>query len=105
MTESEIIYLAENDARALVIDINAGNFDAAELTWAAEHLGKAIDVGGVLPCLLGLLGHPIAVVREGAIYGLYDVAHRPAVMTALLAVAENDPLEIIRGNAKGALNQ
>lgn len=42
----------------------------ADLTYAAELAGTIRDSTEVVSILAGLLGHNIAVVREGAVYGL-----------------------------------
>lgn len=86
----------------LAMLIAAGDLTAADLTFAAETLGRSLDGELVRGALVPLLGHTSAVVREGAVYGLsrhLDVG----VRDQLIALASCDPSPGVRTAARDAL--
>ena len=67
----------------------------SELTFAAEAVGMLSDSEAVRAALMPLLGHSIALVREGAIYGLARHLN-DSVMAALRELAQSDPSPGVR---------
>lgn len=83
--------------------IESRELAAADLTFAAEILGRADDGGLVRAALVPLLGHAQAVVREGAIYGLSRHLDNDT-RTKLRALATSDTSGAVRAAAGGALD-
>ena len=76
--------------------------EPADLTFAAEDLGRGEDHHMIRRALMPLLDHASAVVREGAIYGL--TRHlTPEVCARLRDMAATDPSPGVRDAATEAL--
>jgi HEAT repeat protein len=71
------------------------------LTYWAETASDILHPSVVVPALIGLLKHPEAIVREGALLGLqrHDDPRILAAAEALLA----DPSQAVRETATGLL--
>ena len=65
------------------------------LTFAAEHAGGKLDSDVVVPVLLELLGQPSAIVREGAVLGLYRHLGVPSVRAAIERLREDESPGVI----------
>lgn len=87
--------LARERPDVLIALIESGTLDDADLTFAAEALGKSTVIDETAACLLRLLKHPVAVVREGALYGLGE-CRRPDVDAELRRLAILDSSKAIR---------
>lgn len=85
----------------LITLTESGLLSNAALTFAAEALGET-SVPGVDVLLAGLLRHKSAMVREGALYGLEQLA--PAELpTILRRVAQRDASPAVRSVATDLL--
>jgi HEAT repeat protein len=62
--------LASEQPDRLLWLVQGGSLRPSQLTFAAEAVGLLSDSKAVRRVLVPLLGHPEAVVREGAIYGI-----------------------------------
>ncbi len=82
--------------------IERGRLERADLTFAAEALGRSNMGGLVRSTLKPLLHHASAVVREGAIYGLQRHVNAD-VRATLETLAKSDPSAGVRGAAEDAL--
>ena len=84
--------------------IEFGRLEPADLTFAAEALGRSELSWLVRHALKPLLAHASAVVREGAIYGLQK--HMDGNMRAALSVlSQSDPSPAVRVAAEDALSE
>jgi HEAT repeat protein len=90
------------DPSTLIVDMST--MPPHDLTFAAERLGAYADRRVRLP-LVRLLRHESAVVREGAVLGLYHHATSAHVARALAIVARADPSPAVRGTAVDALEE
>lgn len=90
--------LAERYPRELAKLISSEKLRPADLTFAAEALGRSPDAQLVQRTLLPLLRHPSPLVREGAIYGLAHCLD-DAVRHAILQMAQSDPSPGVRASA------
>lgn len=97
--------LVERNPDELISLIESGELEETDLTFAAEILGSAPDSDRVVPVLVGLLDHPSALVREGAVYGLgeHESHMTREVREKLGQLARNDPNAEIREIAGEAL--
>ncbi len=86
----------------LVKLIGRGQLEPADLTFAAEALGRSNMGWLVRSTLKPLLHHASAVVREGAIYGLQRHIDANARAT-LETLAKSDPSAGVRSAAEDAL--
>jgi hypothetical protein len=100
--ENSYADLAENDPAALVALLPEIPRPTL-LTFAAEHLGRAIDTyPPALAALHQLLEHPASIVREGALIGLgyhrgsRDAAPWPAIAEVVDDIARHDVSEAVR---------
>lgn len=99
--EATFEWLADNSPRSLSNLIGSGLLRPADLTFAAEALGRSSDSALVRSTLVDLLCHESAVVREGAIYGLSN--HLDDAVRALLQrIAAEDPSTAVRDVARDA---
>ncbi len=96
-------HLAASYPAELAKLIEAPVLASADLTFAAEALGRTTNSDRVRRVLVPLLKHPSAIVREGAIYGL-QLHLNPQTREALAAVAASDPSEGVRTAALDALS-
>jgi hypothetical protein len=80
-----------------------GITEASQLTFLAEALDKSTVPELAVPCLLKLLKHASALVREGAVYGLEGHLEFPGVREQLEAVANNDFSSGVRIAAREAV--
>ena len=103
LTQKELQHMAESDPRNLVALIESETLGHVELTFAAEYLSAAIEAEGVVPCLLALLKHNAAVVREGALYGLAEAGSKPGVREAVAEVSRSDGHKALQHIAEGIL--
>lgn len=95
--------LAEGEPRRLVEYLQDPDLDPTLLTFAAEIAGGIADSDLVVPALIGLLAHPKAYVREGAVYGLGRHREDPRAAAALRLVSANDPARDVRESADDML--
>jgi hypothetical protein len=86
----------------LVKLIGHGHLEPADLTFAAEALGRSNMGWLVRPTLKPLLHHASAVVREGAIYGLQRHIDT-GIRATLETLAKSDPSAGVRSAAEDAL--
>lgn len=76
----------------------------AELSFAAEAIGRVTDERVAIQTLAPLLSHASAVVREGAVYGLQRVsADDEDIRLLLQAIAAHDPSPGVRDAANEAI--
>jgi hypothetical protein len=93
--ENLFIQLAAERPKALVRLIQSNVLSPAQLTFAAEHLGKAAASISV-PVLLELLHHESPLVREGALYGLSKHCKNKDVQDALQKCVQTDVSQSIK---------
>ncbi len=104
--EAQFERMAYDDPSRLIKWIQSGELSEADLSFAAEALGKVALSESVVDSLLALLRHPSAVVREGAIYGLQP--HAPYALGArnvLRAIAETDRSKAVQEAAREAIEE
>ena len=70
--ENAYTWLVKNHPDQLLTLINSGMLEPYELTYAAEEVGNIANSDIVRATLIPLLSHFSAVVREGAVFGLYN---------------------------------
>ncbi|MEI9947459.1 MAG: HEAT repeat domain-containing protein [Pseudomonadota bacterium] len=95
--------LADGAPSALARLISSGILDNADLSLAAEALGRAASRDIVYQALLPLLRHTSAIVREGAIYGIGARRLTDDAKAALSRVANKDPSPGVRAAATEAM--
>jgi len=93
--------LVEFDSEELGRVIDSRRLKTADLTFAAEILGRSSDSNLVRETVLPLLLHPDAVVREGAIYGLRSHLD-PLGRQALAELGARDTSVAVRRAAQDA---
>lgn len=103
LSEEECERLAKTDPTALIAAMRAESASALLLTFGAEHLGDNCDSDEAVAMLLDLTRHVLAVVREGAIYGLSKHACRHNVADRLQEMSELDASAAVRGIARNTL--
>ena len=101
-SECAFEHAAEHHPEWLLRLIRSGELPAADLTFAAEYVGRVTLHAEARAALLPLLEHEDAVVREGAVYGLRGHMDL-AVWDALARVAQQDPSAAVRSVARDAL--
>lgn len=94
--------LAQRYPRELAKLISSEKLRPADLTFAAEALGRTPDAQLVQRTLLPLLRHTSPLVREGAIYGLAHCLNE-AVRREILQIAQSDPSPGVRASAEDLL--
>jgi len=94
--------LRRDDVPRLVALIASGQLAASDLTFAAECLGD-VEPTVAVPLLHGLLSHPEAVVREGAIYGAAEHLGEPWLARRLEDMAAKDESPGVRAAASETL--
>lgn len=99
--EATFEWLADHAPTSLAALIDAGTLSVADLTFAAEAMGRISDAALVRATLVKLLGHPSAVIREGALYGLMNHLD-DGVRALLLRLASEDPSPAVRDIARDA---
>ncbi len=103
LSEELFIALAEQAPQSLAnLLLKDGLLDNAELTLAAEAMGRAEDRKLVRQSLTHLLKHPSALVREGAIYGLAELGSLD-VRAAVAMLAGTDAHPGVQRAAKAVL--
>lgn len=100
--EAAFEYLASRHPESLLAWIDSGLLSPTDLTFAAEYAGRIEAPLRVRACLLPLLGHPEAFVREGVIYGLTRHVD-DSVRVRLRDLAKTDPSPSVRDAATEAL--
>jgi len=100
--EAAFEFLVARNSRQLARLIDSATLRPADLTFAAEILGRAADSNLVRSTLVPLLRHNEAVVREGAIYGVAGHLDE-ATRVVLRRMAETDRSAAVRTAAEGAL--
>lgn len=100
--EAAFEYLASRHPVALAKLIESGGLGPADLTFAAEFLGRLASGLVVRRTLLPLLEHSSATVREGAIYGIQRHLD-DEVRSRLSVLARTDPSFAVREAASDAL--
>ena len=91
--------------RDLLDLLESGALDAVEAALAAEAVGRVVSDSALVRRVLGsLLGHPSAIVREGALFGLYQHVDT-AVATKIRELAVADPSAGVRQAASDALSE
>lgn len=107
--ENSFEYLAKEDPLKLIEWIKSGTLDNGHLTFAAEYLGRYTENSDfktrfkVLSCLMKLLDHESAVVREGAVYGVRY--HKvPLTVLKLEEMKLNDPSEGVKEAVRDVLH-
>jgi hypothetical protein len=85
-----------HEAPAQLIAWMRSSMPPAQLTYAAERLGKGNPGQLGLALLIELLRHDKAYVREGAIYGLANHVAHPNVISALRGVVQEDQVPGLR---------
>lgn len=91
----EFARLEKEDPALLIEWVKSGELEPCDLTFAAENLGR---IPSALPVLLDLLKHDSAVVREGALIGLYMI--KEAIDCLIGDLAESDESPGVRHVAK-----
>lgn len=104
MSESLYHFLAYNYPDALAAAISNCEWRVADLTFAAEALGKSTRLRPetIRRTLLPLLEHPSPVVREGAIYGIGEHVNADA-RKCLQALWQSDDSPGVRQAAEDVL--
>ncbi len=97
-------FLAAKYPASLLQLISENRLEPADLTFAAEIAGRIGTSAEVAKTLRGLLAHPSAVVREGAIYGLANHLD-DSLRAALGRLASHDASPAVRTAAAGALDE
>lgn len=92
--------LAKEDPDKLIRWVSSGLLEPCDLTFAAEELG---NIDSSLPALIHLLSHESAVVREGALMGLYTLSYR--ISDLFDHHAHNDPSPGVREVAHNCWNR
>jgi hypothetical protein len=95
-------FLAERSPGALLRMISEGQLTPPQLTFAAEHLGRAVPSDAVVSVLESLLGHSLGYVREGAVYGLAQ-QRLPRALELLRRVSTEDEDPAVREAATDSL--
>lgn len=98
--EHECERLAQENPERLAEWIASGTLAAAQLTFAAEHLGTWEDSERVRAVLVPLLDHAQPIVREGALYGLSQHLDEPT-RALVLRLADTDASWAVRMAARG----
>jgi hypothetical protein len=106
----QLTALAKTNPKELVRIITSPNSDTHALTFGAEILGEEVkDEEIVLPALRRLLKHVNAVVREGAMIGIYSfyVDSQPPqdVMDRLKIISTDDPSPACKEYAASLLEE
>jgi hypothetical protein len=107
LSQNELIKLAHENPEELIRLIKSDELDIPCLTYAAEYLGAEAQAGEeVVYTLLFLTYNQSPLVREGAIYGLYDYVEgeegwNSVVRIRLDDMANTDPS---RGVAEAAMD-
>ena len=91
--------IGEQDPERLKAWVLSGELGQADLSFAAEVLGKHGGRGSV-PTLLSLLDDPSPLVREGAVYGLGFHLGQPGVSERLRTLVEHDESPGVREAAR-----
>lgn len=100
--EEAFSFLADSHPFELLHLVASGRLEVADLTFAAEIVGRIRD-SRVVSVLFPLLKHVSPVVREGALYGLS--AHvDDRVLGAIRAMAAEDPSAGVRAAAEDVLS-
>jgi len=103
LSEELFIALAEQAPQSLAkLLLKDGLLDNAELTLAAEAMGRAEDRKLVRQSLTHLLKHQSALVREGAIYGLAELGSLD-IRAAVATLARTDTHPGVQRAAKAVL--
>lgn len=103
MVEELFVALADNASASLATLLSAnGVLDNAELTLAAEAMGRSENTALVRKTLLPLLKHSVPVVREGAMYGLACLGSRD-IRLAIETMARRDDHQGVRRAAEAVL--
>ncbi len=102
--ENAFEYLAARYPGALLSLVQDRRLEAADLTFAAEIVGRLANHVAVRAALVPLLAHAEAVVREGAIYGLTRHIDQ-ATRVILERVADGDRSAAVRTAARDALDE
>lgn len=103
--EKSFAHLAAVDPFALATWIASGDLKPTQLTFAAEHMGRAGDGVRwlVVATLVPLLSHTHVYVREGAMMGLTQYAADDDVRPMFERIAMSDESETLRGMAEEIL--
>lgn len=101
--DSFIAMSIENPAR-LITWLKSGSLSVAHMSLAAEALGKSEEPIAV-PVLLELLKHDLALIREGAVLGLYYFQSDEIVKTHLIETAKNDKSPAVKNVAKDVIHE
>lgn len=88
--------LAKSNPDRLIWLIRSGKLGPADLTFAAEVIGRLLPPASGLSVLYDLLKDQSPLVREGAAYGLYHQLSQNGVRHRLQSVAEKDPSPEVR---------
>ena len=109
-SDNQMTALALNNPKELSRILTSPNTDVRTLTSGAEILGSEVsDELLVLPVLRILLKHVNALVREGAIIGtsaFYNAKTPPQdILERVRAIANNDPLPILKEEAQSLLEE
>ena len=91
--------IGEQDPERLKAWVLSGELGPADLSFAAEALGKHGGRDSV-PTLLSLLDDPSPLVREGAVYGLGFNLGQPKVSERLRTLVEHDESPGVREAAR-----
>lgn len=102
--EAAFEFIVERRPEQLAELIVSGALGPADLTFAAEILGRCSDGPLVRQVLVPLLHAQEAVVREGAIYGLSPHLDTATVQELRRAAAQ-DPSAAVRSAVQDALEQ
>jgi hypothetical protein len=88
--------LAETNPDELINLVTSGRLGPADLTFAAEVIGRVLPSTGSLDVLFELLQNEAPLVREGAAYGLYHHLSQDGVRERLQILSEKDPSPEVR---------
>lgn len=96
--------LAKRSPDRLLEYLSPGNLPLADLAFATEATGLIDDPTRAIPCLLALLKHVYAPVREASVYALARHAGSyEEIRSALRTTAESDPSLGVKEAASEAL--
>ena len=96
--------MAANNPDSLIEWINSKTLGSGHLTFAAEELKNIHTSKLVVDTLITLSNHKEAVVREGAVYGMYGHLNDSQVVKRLLEMAYNDSSIGVKQAAKDILD-
>lgn len=89
-TESQLRFLAKKDPKELIRILNNPSEDARAITFGVEVLGEEIiDEDITFPIFINLLQHKHALIREGALNGVFSFYFNKNPPTEILKLINN----------------